>query len=31
VVIEDFEAGRKAILRDRSCLQSRIVICRIDK
>jgi S-adenosylmethionine-diacylglycerol 3-amino-3-carboxypropyl transferase len=31
VVVEDFEAGRKAILRDRSCLQSRIAICRIDK
>ena len=30
-VIEDVEAGRKAILRDRSCLQSRIAICRIDK
>ena len=31
VVIEDFEAGRIAILCDRSCLQSRIAICRIDK
>ncbi len=31
VVIEDVEAGRKAILRDRSCLQSRIAICRINK
>lgn len=31
VVIEDPSAGRKAILRDRSCLQSRIVICRIEK
>jgi S-adenosylmethionine-diacylglycerol 3-amino-3-carboxypropyl transferase len=30
-VIEDREAGRSAILRDRSCLQSRIVICRIAK
>lgn len=31
VVIEDVEAGRAAILRDRSCLQSRIAICRIEK
>jgi S-adenosylmethionine-diacylglycerol 3-amino-3-carboxypropyl transferase len=31
LVIEDVEAGRKAIVRDRSCLQSRIAICRIDK
>jgi S-adenosylmethionine-diacylglycerol 3-amino-3-carboxypropyl transferase len=31
VVIEEVEAGRKAILRDRSCLQSRIAICRIAK
>jgi hypothetical protein len=31
VIIEDCEAGRRAILRDRSCLQSRIVICRIAK
>jgi hypothetical protein len=31
VIIEDAEAGRQAILRDRSCLQSRIVICRIAK
>jgi S-adenosylmethionine-diacylglycerol 3-amino-3-carboxypropyl transferase len=30
-VTEDVEVGRKAILRDRSCLQSRIAICRIDK
>lgn len=31
VIVEDAEAGRQAILRDRSCLQSRIVICRIAK
>jgi S-adenosylmethionine:diacylglycerol 3-amino-3-carboxypropyl transferase len=31
VIIEDTEAGQRAILRDRSCLQSRIVICRIAK
>ena len=31
VIVEDVEAGRRAILRDRSCLQSRIVICRIFK
>ena len=31
LVIEDLEAGRKAILRDRSCLQARIAICRIVK
>ena len=31
VIVEDAEAGRRAILRDRSCLQSRIVICRIVK
>lgn len=31
VVIENVEVGRAAILRDRSCLQSRIVICRIEK
>lgn len=30
-IIEDPEAGRRAILRDRSCLQSRFVICRIAK
>jgi S-adenosylmethionine-diacylglycerol 3-amino-3-carboxypropyl transferase len=30
-VIEDTYAGQRAILRDRSCLQSRIVICRIVK
>lgn len=31
VVIEDAAAGRAAILRDRSCLQARIAICRIRK
>ncbi len=31
MVIEDVEGGRAAILRDRSCLQSRIAICRIVK
>lgn len=31
VIREDFEAGRDAIRRDRSCLQSRIAICRIAK
>lgn len=31
IIKEDVEAGRAAILRDRSCLQSRIAICRIDK
>lgn len=31
VIVEDCEAGRRAILRDRSCLQSRFVICRIAK
>jgi S-adenosylmethionine-diacylglycerol 3-amino-3-carboxypropyl transferase len=30
-IIEDRDAGERAILRDRSCLQSRIVICRIAK
>jgi S-adenosylmethionine-diacylglycerol 3-amino-3-carboxypropyl transferase len=30
-VVEDQAAGREAIKRDRSCLQSRIVICRIEK
>jgi S-adenosylmethionine-diacylglycerol 3-amino-3-carboxypropyl transferase len=30
-VIENVDAGRAAILRDRSCLQSRIAICRIEK
>ena len=30
-IIEDREAGERAILGDRSCLQSRIVICRIVK
>jgi S-adenosylmethionine-diacylglycerol 3-amino-3-carboxypropyl transferase len=31
VVIEDVEAGKAAIARDRSCLQARIAICRIQK
>jgi S-adenosylmethionine-diacylglycerol 3-amino-3-carboxypropyl transferase len=31
VVIEDRDAGRAAISRDRSCLQSRIAICRVEK
>jgi S-adenosylmethionine-diacylglycerol 3-amino-3-carboxypropyl transferase len=31
MIVEDREAGRDAILRDRSCVQSRIVICRIVK
>jgi S-adenosylmethionine:diacylglycerol 3-amino-3-carboxypropyl transferase len=31
MIVEDPEAGRRAILRDRSCLQSRFVICRIAK
>jgi S-adenosylmethionine-diacylglycerol 3-amino-3-carboxypropyl transferase len=31
VVIEDVEAGKAAIGRDRSCLQARIAICRIQK
>jgi len=30
-IVEDRDAGERAILRDRSCLQSRIVICRIVK
>ncbi|MDQ3673269.1 MAG: BtaA family protein [Gemmatimonadota bacterium] len=30
-VVEDKGAGEAAIRRDRSCLQSRIVICRIEK
>jgi S-adenosylmethionine-diacylglycerol 3-amino-3-carboxypropyl transferase len=30
-IVEDRDAGQRAILRDRSCLQSRIVICRIAK
>jgi S-adenosylmethionine:diacylglycerol 3-amino-3-carboxypropyl transferase len=30
-IVEDPEAGKRAILSDRSCLQSRIVICRIVK
>jgi S-adenosylmethionine:diacylglycerol 3-amino-3-carboxypropyl transferase len=31
VITEDVEAGRRAIARDRSCLQARIAICRVDK
>jgi S-adenosylmethionine-diacylglycerol 3-amino-3-carboxypropyl transferase len=31
VVVEDEAAGRAAIARDRSCLQARIAICRIEK
>ena len=31
VIVEDAEAGRRAILGDRSCVQARIVICRIVK
>jgi S-adenosylmethionine-diacylglycerol 3-amino-3-carboxypropyl transferase len=31
VIVEDRDAGREAILRDRSCVQARIVICRIVK
>ncbi len=31
IVIEDEAAGRDAIARDRSCLQARIAICRIEK
>jgi S-adenosylmethionine:diacylglycerol 3-amino-3-carboxypropyl transferase len=30
-VCEDREAGLKAIARDRSCVQARIAICRIEK
>ena len=30
-IVEDPDAGKRAILADRSCLQSRIVICRIVK
>ena len=30
-IVEDSDAGKRAILSDRSCLQSRIVICRIVK
>jgi S-adenosylmethionine:diacylglycerol 3-amino-3-carboxypropyl transferase len=30
-LVEDPARGEKAILRDRSCLQSRIVICRVAK
>jgi len=31
MIVEDVEEGRAAIQRDRSCLQSRIVICRVEK
>jgi len=31
IVVEDVDAGRDAIRRDRSCLQARIAICRIRK
>ena len=31
VILEDRDAGIAAISRDRSCLQSRIAICRIEK
>jgi S-adenosylmethionine-diacylglycerol 3-amino-3-carboxypropyl transferase len=30
-IVEDPEAGRRAMFHDRSCLQSRFVICRIAK
>lgn len=30
-LVEDAAAGREAIKKDRSCLQSRIVICRVEK
>jgi S-adenosylmethionine-diacylglycerol 3-amino-3-carboxypropyl transferase len=30
-IVEDEAAGTEAIKRDRSCLQSRIVICRVEK
>lgn len=30
-IVEDPTAGEEAIKRDRSCLQSRIVICRVEK
>jgi S-adenosylmethionine:diacylglycerol 3-amino-3-carboxypropyl transferase len=30
-IVEDPAAGAEAIKRDRSCLQSRIVICRVEK
>jgi S-adenosylmethionine-diacylglycerol 3-amino-3-carboxypropyl transferase len=30
-IVEDIDAGRRAILGDRSCLQARIAICRVDK
>ena len=31
VIHEDVDAGRAAIRRDRSCLQARIAICRVEK
>lgn len=31
VIREDVEAGREAILRDRSCIQSRIAFCTVEK
>lgn len=31
LVVEDVPAGRAAIRRDRSCVQSRIAICRVEK
>jgi len=31
VIREDVEAGRAAILRDRSCIQSRIALCTVEK
>jgi len=31
IIVEDVEAGRAAIQRDRSCLQSRIAICRVER
>jgi S-adenosylmethionine-diacylglycerol 3-amino-3-carboxypropyl transferase len=30
-IVEDVEAGRAAIRRDRSCLQARFVTCRVEK
>jgi S-adenosylmethionine:diacylglycerol 3-amino-3-carboxypropyl transferase len=30
-IVEDVDRGRAEIRRDRSCLQSRIAICRVDK
>jgi len=31
VIVEDHEAGRAAILRDRSCVQARIAVCTVRK